>query len=144
MSSGERKEFVISGNSPATATTAAVGSEMKDLSRFDWFSVDAKIIGSTNGSVTLRLQRYVTGLAAWVDWLAFPLVAAGATKYYSLQVGTSATVHEVGIGTSPALAANTSIGGHPGDKVRCIATAGASTDSAAAQVVVVTAWKSSN
>jgi flavin-binding protein dodecin len=142
----------LTGNSPDSATTAAVGSAIRGLAKFDWIIIDAEIIGSTNGTVDATIQRKISALAdgtavdVWVDWVRFPQVAAGATKHYHLSLQSSAAITEVDWDTEAApaaatIAANTTLGGHPGDAVRLVVTAGAGTDSAAAQTIYFSGWQ---
>lgn len=134
----------ITGTSPASASTAAIGTA-NGLAAHDWFLIDATIIGGTAGTVDAWLQRKVEGVDAWRDWIRFPLVSAATTKHYSVQVGSGQTIYEVSQGTTaspgtPTIAANTAIGGHPGDKVRLMVTAGAGTTAGATQTVYISGW----
>jgi hypothetical protein len=108
--------------------------------------IDATIIGGTGGVVDAWLQRKIEGVDAWRDWIRFPQVAAATTKRYSVQVMSSTTIHDVSEGTTaspgtPTIAANTSVGGHPGDKVRLVVTAGAGTSAGATQTIRVSGWQ---
>lgn len=141
------KPKTISGSSPASASTAVVGSALNGLSECDWFMIDATIIGGTGGTVDAWLQRKVEGTDNWRDWIRFPQVSAASTKHYSVQVMSSISIYEVSQGTTaspgtPTIVANTSIGGHPGDKVRLVVTAGAGTSAGATQTVRIHGWQS--
>lgn len=140
----------ITGTSPATATSGLIGSVIHGLQRFDWFTIDAVIIGGTGGTTDVTLQRKIgdlpdgTAVDLWVDWLHFPQVAAGVTTKFSVSCGTSNTIQTVGMVAAAAftatLAANTSIGGHPGNALRAVATAGSGTSVGATQLIYVTMW----
>lgn len=136
----------ISGTSPASASTAAVGSAVNGLAKYDWLIIDATLIGGTGGTVDAWLQRKIEGQDKWRDWIRFPQVAAATTEHYSVQIGTGSTIHQVSQGTTaspgtPTIAADTSIGGHPGDKVRLVVTAGAGTSAGATQTIHVSGWQ---
>jgi hypothetical protein len=137
-----RKLFTISGITPAAPGTAIVGSPLRGLERFDWFTIDAALIGATGGALDIYLQRQValdsevTG-GIWADWLHFTQLASGAAAIkYSLQTGADKTFATVAHGTdasagTPVLSAAAFVGGHPGGAIRCVAVAGASTSAGA-------------
>lgn len=141
-----RKLFTISGTSPAAAGTAIVGSALRGLEKFDWFTIDAALVGATGGTLDIYLQRQialdseVTG-GVWADWLHFTQLAAAASAVkYSVQTGADKTLSTVAHGTdasagTPALSAAAFVGGHPGLAVRCVAVAGASTSAGAAVTI---------
>jgi len=143
----------ITGTSPASASTAVVGSVIRGLMQYDWFTIDAVIIGGTGGTIDVTLQRKLgplpdgTAVDLWVDWLHFPQVAAGTTTKFSVQSGAGTTIATVGMqaaspGTTAAtLAANTFVGGHPGNELRMLATGGSGTSVGATQLVYVTGWR---
>ncbi len=127
----------IAGTSPATASTAVVGDEVSGLSQFSEVYATATYAGNSGGTLLVRLQRFDDILDTWVDWVAFAQAASGgASATYSAVVSADPTsVVVVGTGTSPALAASTVTGGHPGDRVRCIAVSGASTSAGTAVTI---------
>jgi len=143
---------IITGTSPAAAGTAVISNPIRGLGAFDWFTIDAIVIGGTGGTIDLTLQRKIQNLSdgtavdLWIDWLHFPQVAAVTTTKFSVQTGVSTTITTVGMqaespGTTAAtLAANTFLGGHPGNELRLLATAGAGTSAGATQTIYVTAW----
>lgn len=142
-----KRTFAIADTSPAAASTAA-GTIIRGLAQFDWFTIDAALIGATGGALDVYLQRGIgePGSETWVDWLHFTQLTAGAAavKYFAsagpgAQVNTMVTV---GYGTSPVLAAGTFTGGHPGDAVRALYVAGVSTSAGAAAAINITAWRS--
>jgi len=131
----------LSGTSPATASTAAGAVIANGLDQFDWFTVDAVLTGATGGALDVYLQRDVNG--TWVDWLHFTQLAAGAAAVrttidsQSIENGPIA----VGSGTSPILTAGKFSCMHPGEKVRVLYVAGASTSAGATQTIIITGWK---
>jgi len=129
----------ITGSAPAAPGTAVVGAEISGLERFDEIDVTASFPGNTGGTLNVYLQRYDDGLAAWVDWLAFPQRTAAAAAAFYCASGNQPVndVFTVGTGTSPALVADSFTGGHPGRKLRCLAVSGASTTVGAAVAVSV-------
>jgi hypothetical protein len=142
-----RQHFRITGTSPATASTGIIaGSVRAGLERFDSFTIDAQLVGATGGSLDVYIQRQVTTASevsggVWADWLHFPQLASGAAAIkYSVQSGVATTIFVVGGGTdasagTPALAANSFVGGHPGHAIRVVCVAGASTSAGAALVI---------
>lgn len=129
----------ITGNAPATATTAVLGAEIAGLEAFDEIDVTATFAGNTGGTLNVYLQRYDDGLAAWVDWLAFPQRASGAASASHCASSNQPVndIFTVGTGTSPALTADSFTGGHPGRKLRCLAVSGTSTSAGAAVAISV-------
>jgi hypothetical protein len=136
-------EQLLSETSPSSNTTTAGTQEAIGLDRYDWFMLDATLTQATGGTLDVYVQRWCSKLAEWRDWIAFPQLAAGSTVFrYTVMTGSGTSITVVGQGTSPTLAANTFIGGHPGSKVRMCFKAGASTSAGAVQKVCVTGWKS--
>lgn len=137
----------ITGTSPAAAGQAAVGNTAQKLDDFDSFHVTALLVGATGGVLDVYLQRRVDDAGTvWADWVHFPQLAAGAAaiKYAVASLPPPAATATV-IGTTaqdgttgaPALAANTVVGGHPGDAVRCVCVAGVSTSAGAAVTIYI-------
>jgi hypothetical protein len=149
-----RVDYLEISGSVATGTTAVqvLGSPLRGLTRYDWFMVDASIAGVPLGTLDVYLQRQiattleVTG-GVWADWIHFPQRSeAGARVYYSVQPNPSGDIVVVGRGTdasggTPALAANTSLGGHPGNAVRLVAKCSAATMTGVELTVSVSAWQ---
>lgn len=131
----------ITDTSPATAITAT-GDVIGGLKNYDWFTVDAALVGATGGTLDVYLQRLVG--ATWVDWLHFPqlLAAASAIRH----VIDSKTQEEgpvtVGSGTTPALDAGGFSCAHPGDQVRALYVAGVGTSVGAAVSITITGFQS--
>lgn len=141
-----RQTYLITGTSPSTASTAIVGQRVGSLLPWDWFTIDADLIGATGGTLDVYLQRQVEP-NVWVDWLHFAQLTASATAVsYSAVSGYDRQLAAVGVGTdsspgTPALAAGSFIGGHPGQFLRCVAVAGASTSAGAAITIRITGWR---
>lgn len=132
--------FTITGNSPATASTAVVGSAVNGLGRFDQLFIDAALVGATGGTLDVYLQRKITD-NLWADWLHFAQLSAGAAAVkYALTV-ERAVSSIVTVGNSAdasftlALAAGAFAGGIPDTSVRCVAVAGSGTSVAAAVTI---------
>lgn len=145
--------FTLSGTSPAAASTAA-GASASGLAKFTAVRVDAVLTGATGGALDVYIQRKLAA-NVWVDWAHFPQLAAGASAVaYSFTVTTgnlgtaatgtlSATIAAIttrgnDATPSPGLAAATLDLNHPGDHIRVVYVAGASTSAGAAQVITVT------
>src|SRR5687767_2243689 len=96
----QHRTLTISGLSPASASTAVVDDVLGGLDAYDWFQIDATIVGGTGGTTDAWLQRRVLGQDKWRDWIRFPQVAAATTKHYSVQVQSSTTIHEVSQGST--------------------------------------------
>lgn len=133
------KLFTISGTSPASASTAVVGSPIVGLGGFIGFRIVSELVGATGGTLDIYLQWSPDDGTTWFDYVHFTQLAAGAAAIkYNTNSGLSlATITTVGKGTSPALAANTATGGLIGDQLRCLAVAGASTSAGAAVAITV-------
>jgi hypothetical protein len=139
------KTFTVSATSPATASTVIAGV-FRGLREYDWFTVDAHLIGATGGALDVYLQRKVAD-DVWVDWLHLPQKAAAsaATRHTIDARSVEDGPVVVGIGTdataTPSMAAGKLACAHPGDEVRVVLVAGASTSVGAAQVVRITCWQ---
>jgi hypothetical protein len=109
--------------------------------------VEAQLVGATGGTLDVWLQRKV-GPNLWVDWVHFPQLAAGASAIrYSFAVKNAATatgaltaVTTVGTDAAPAVGAGVGLitNGHPGDFVRVVYVAGASTSAGALARIIIT------
>jgi hypothetical protein len=135
----------ISGTSPAAPGTAVVGTAV-DLSALleDIESLDviATIVGATGGVLDLYLQCSSDG-TTWTDFAHFAQLTAGAAssvKTFSVsRFSQQSTITAVGQNLTPALAANTAIGGPVEMQIRCLAVAGASTTAGGAQSIKLVA-----
>jgi hypothetical protein len=147
---------IFSGTTLNAPGTAVLGTVAMGLSQWDWFQIDAQLLGAAGGPLDICLQRRIevtddqgNAIDFWFDWLHFTQLAAAAPAVsYSAQSGVSNTIFTVGSVVTaspvlPTLAAGSFVGGHPGDAVRAIATAGASTSAGAAQKIYITGWRHS-
>ena len=103
----------------------------------------AELVGATGGTLDVYLQTSDDGGTTWYDWAHFPQLAAGASaiKYaFSVPSAGELGITTIGSGTSPALAANTVVGGPWGDRIRALYVAGASTSAGAAVVINIYGW----
>lgn len=145
--------WTLGGTSPAAASTV-VGVNASGLSKYAAIRVDAVVQGATGGALDIYIQRKIAP-NVWVDWAHLPQLLAGASVVaYSFTVaaanlGTavnntaSATIAAVttrgnDATPSPGLAVGTLDLNHPGDFIRVVYVAGASTSAGAAQIVTVT------
>jgi hypothetical protein len=98
----------------------------------------ATVTGATGGALDVYVQHSPDGVT-WYDYIHFTQAAAAAsavTYFYSPTVDNDSIV-AIGKNTTPALAANTAVGGPWFDQLRVLYVAGASTSAGAAQVVNV-------
>lgn len=137
--------FTISDTSPAAASTA-VGSSVTGLSLYPYLRIDADLVGATGGTLDIYLQRLIKP-GFWSDWLHFAQLAAGAAaiRYSAVAchaLSTTITTNNRGTDAAPgvSLAAATFVGGHPGDVVRAVYVAGASTSAGAVVTVDITGF----
>lgn len=145
--------FDLSGTSPAAAGTAVLATA-SGLAKFSAIRVDAVLVGATGGTLDVYIQRKIAP-NVWVDWAHFAQLAGGASAVaYSLtvQAGNLGTVVNntpsatmAAIATrgndatpSPGLTASTVDLNHPGDMIRAVCVAGASTSAGAALKIMAT------
>lgn len=136
----------VTATSPAIASTAVAAASFKGdmLRKADLLVIDANLLGGTGGTLDVYLQRKVA-TDAWVDWIHFPQLAATVAKKYSVAItGTGSTIVETGGGNDAtpgvALAANAAVNVMPGDEVRVVFVAGASTSAGASNSVTITPY----
>lgn len=134
----------VTATSPASASTTILGT-FRGLSRWDSFTVVAELQGATGGTLNVYLQRKIAD-DVWSDWVSFTQLASGAAAVkYAVCPTASNTISTVGSGSdatpSPALAAGSCAGGHPGDAVRVVAVAGAGTSGGTSQTVRIHAQR---
>lgn len=137
---GSERVFTISETSPAAASTV-VGAVVSGLADYPYVRIDAALVGATGGTLDVYLQRLIKP-GAWTDWIHFAQLAAGAAavRYSAIaSPGLSTTITTSNRGSdgtpSVSLAAATFLGGHPGNTVRAVYVAGASTSAGAAVVI---------
>lgn len=136
----------LSETSPAAAGTVVGATTIAGLDKFDSLLIYAALQGAAGGTLDIYLQTLVhsTGDSAngfWVDYAHFPQLAAGAAATKRVWCVTrhaqQTSLTTVGIDASPALAANTILGGEWGSWWRFVFVAGASTSAGAVQTVSV-------
>jgi hypothetical protein len=131
-------EFVISGTSPASASTAVLATEFS-VARFSALAVECEVVGATGGTLDIYFQIRGGNAAVstdWYDYAHLPQLAAGAAaSVRAMAFSRSAqqtTITTIGKNTSPVLAANTVVGGTFGATMRILCVAGAGTSAGAA------------
>jgi hypothetical protein len=130
----------LTATSPAAASTAASTAIVEGLGQYDAFVIDADLLGATGGSLDVILQRFAGGL--WRDWYRFPqLLAAAAAIHYTYVPALNDSLNTVGVTLTPVITANTAVGGHPGDRLRFLFIAGASTSAGAVQTVTLSCFR---
>jgi hypothetical protein len=135
---------VISHTTANAAGTEVATTVIPGLHKFNWVRIYASLVGVTGGTLDVYLQSKIA-YNLWADWAHFPQLAAAAAavKYAASPIGTLPIV-AVGVGTDAApgvaLAANSCLGGHPGDIVRAIFVSGVGTSAGAAQTIRVVGW----
>jgi hypothetical protein len=131
----------ISATSPATPTTAVMGSPITGLGIYESLNIAATIQGATGGTLDLYLQTSPDGGTTWVDYIHFAQLAAAAaqsTKVVTVSCGVQSTgITAVGTGLTPSLAASTVVGGAFGDRMRLVAVSGAGTTVGAVQTILI-------
>lgn len=135
------KLFSITGTSPSSATTAvvglsAIGTEMRNASEI---KIVAELVGATGGTLDVYLQWTPDG-TTWYDYCHFPQLAgaAAAVKYSTGSNYPTPGITVIGKDSTPALAANTCVGGSVGNGLRCVCVAGVGTSAGAA--VTINIW----
>lgn len=138
----------ITGASPSATGSAVIGTPIASLAEFDWFTLDFQVACPSGSTLDLVLQRKIPDptVDLWVDWIRLPQLTSSQSKAYTVQAQPLTAVTAVGTGatstgiTGATLAANTSIGGHPGDKIRLVGTTPNGV-TGVNQTVYVTCWK---
>lgn len=137
----------ISATSPAAASTGlgTANTPLSKLDDCDALILLASLVGATGGTLDVYLQHLVGD--QWVDYIHFAQLADGASavkKYISVsKFAQVVSQPSVGVSTSPALGANTIVGGPFGSEMRLLFTAGAGTSAGAAISVAVTGIRTS-
>lgn len=139
------RTFTIAETTPAAASTV-VGGVVAGLGNYQFVRIDADLIGATGGTLDVYLQRLIKP-GSWADWIHFAQLAAGASaiRYSAIAwhgLSTTITTSNRGTDATPSvsLAAATFLGGHPGDVVRAVYVAGASTSAGAAISIDLACW----
>lgn len=130
----------LTETSPASSgTTVSTARALYGLDAFDSIMIVAVLQGATGDTLDVYLQVSENDSTLWVDYAHFPQIAAGAaatTRVWTVSrhaQGLSLTT--VGTGNTPALAANTIVGGDFGERMRVVFVAGASTSAGASQTI---------
>lgn len=129
----------IQDTSPASASTA-VGSTVTGLASYQDLLIVGTLQGASGGVLDVYLQVYDG--TDWIDYLHFPQQASGGSQtHYAIPVTRShqreATTVTVGKNGTPALAADTCVGGEWGDRMRAVYVAGAGTTVGAEQTIAI-------
>lgn len=150
-------QFTITGTTPSSATTAAVGSVVTGLGRFASLFIVGSLIGATGGTLDLTLQVSPDLGTTFVDYIHFPQLAAGAgaiVKAVSVaragqsnSIATASAAGAVpaivtvgtGAGALAVLTAGVAIGGDFTDRMRLVATGGAGTSAGASITIFISA-----
>lgn len=123
---------MFSETSPAAPGTVA--GAVQTLGGLESLSVTAELVGATGGVLDVYLQDSNDGIN-FTDYAHFAQLGAAASavvKRFTVSRGAQqATITTVGRNLSPALAANTVVGGNFGKFVRMLYVAGASTTAGA-------------
>lgn len=144
----QNQVWTLTATCSSTASTTTLSSNVAGLLKYDWFTIDANLQGATGGTLDVYLQRQIAS-DLWADWCHFPQQSSGgAAVQYCAQSGSDKTIHVVEQGTdasagTPALAANTFIGGHPGNRVRMVMVTGSGVTAGTSQTVKITGWQNS-
>jgi hypothetical protein len=134
--------FNLTFASPGTPGTVAQAPAL-GLGAYESLSIFSTLQGATGGTLDVYLQYSPDGGTTWVDYAHFPQLVAGAgatSRVWNVaKDAPQPTLTSVGTGTSPALAANSILGGDWGDRLRVLAVAGGGTSAGATQTVLIVA-----
>lgn len=130
----------LSGTSPNAAATTA-GKSAGGLHKYNAIRVDATLTGATGGALDVYLQTSHDEGVSWNDFAHYAQLAGGAgVATYSFTAARSAPVTSIvvtGRDATPALAANSVLGGEFGDRLRVLFVAGVGTSAGAGQTIYV-------
>lgn len=148
MSGRSIKVETATGTVTAANATNVIGKAITGLAKYDWFILDFTVSNPTGATLDVFVQRKIEadGLDEWRDWIRLPsLASAAGTKRYTATISPLNAITEVKGTTeaspaTPTLAANTNLGGHPGDKIRLVASAATSAATGSTQTMYVTFW----
>jgi hypothetical protein len=136
-------QHIISDTTPAAASTAA-GDTVAGLGKYDAIQIVANLVGATGGTLDVYMQTSPDGGTTWYDYVHFPQLGAGAAAIrYMVNIPSAGAtgITVIGTGSSPALAANTVVGGSWGDRLRALYVAGASTSAGAAITISILGYQ---
>jgi len=115
---------------PGTASTTTVhaGATLDGLGAVDSMLIVASLVGVTGGTLDVYLQVAPNEADVWVDVAHFAQLAGGASaiiRSFALsRSGQVTTLATVGMNGTPALAANTVLGGDFGERMRVVTVTG--------------------
>lgn len=115
---------------PGTASTTTVhaGAGLDGLGAVDSILIVASLVGVTGGTLDVYLQVAPNEADVWVDVAHFAQLAGGASaiiRSFALsRSGQVTTLATVGMNGTPALAANTVLGGDFGERMRVVTVTG--------------------
>ena len=131
----------ITATSPAAASTVVHTAQFSGLADCEALTIITDLRGATGGTLDVYLQTSHDGGTTWFDFAHAAQLAAGAAQVrevWHVSRSTAVTTSTVvGTGTSPALAADTVLGGSWGDSLRIVFVAGVSTSAGASQTIHV-------
>lgn len=135
----------ISPAAPGTVASkmvspTALADVIGNLSEYKDVTVVSKLQGATGGTLDVYLQSWDG--TDWVDWLHYTQLAAltpAASLVYVPDYPIAHALVTVGRNLTPALAVNSSVGGHPGEALRMLFVAGAGTSAGALQTMRILA-----
>lgn len=131
---------LLQETSPAVQGTVVGTKIVGSLGGFGAVSFVAEIQGATGGALDVYLQSSFDDGATWWDYAHFTQLAAAApvVRYrFAATLHGNAVISAVGKNGSPALAGLTVVAGHPGDAMRFVFVAAASTSAGAVQSVYI-------
>jgi hypothetical protein len=140
----QESTLTFTTTSPSSALTV-VGASIKSplFGRATRLLVDATITGATGGALDVYIQRKVAS-DVWRDWIHFTQATAGAAAaHYQFMVTGELTTITAGNGgtdstPSVSLAAGSFVNVLPGEELRWVFVAGASTSAGAVQTIRIT------
>lgn len=137
---------VFSDTSPAAAGTAVSASKAGALQRFGALTIIATLTGATGGTLDVYLQVSPDAGTSWYDYAHYAQIsgsAAAVTKVITVSRHAQQTsITTIGTDLTPALAANSVVGGDFGDMMRVLFVAGAGTSAGAVQTIKVIGTRS--
>lgn len=132
MSSLPVKTYAVT--SPAAASTAVLATF--GVNPYQSLRIECDTVGATGGTLDIYFQVSGGEGTVWSDYAHLAQIAGGASAakvvFAVSRAGQQTTITAIGQGTSPALAANTVLGGDFGSQMRIVAVAGAGTSVGAA------------
>lgn len=124
------------GTTSASSGTNVFGAQIDGVVDYTFCRVVGELVGATGDTLDVYLQCTPDG-THWFDYLHFPQRAAGAGSiayhaFMSPTTNSATTATTIGSDLTPALAANTNLGGPWGQSLRWVVVSGASTSAGAA------------